>query len=183
VSTERLVVAAAYHQGPAYIRTARPKTPVIYSADEVFAIGGSKVLRQSAADVATVVAAGVTVFEAIKAHDQLSRLGRPITVIDAYSVEPVDARAIGRAARRTGGRLLTVEDHSVNGGLGDAVSLAVAGEGLAVHRLGVREIARSGAPEELLERCGIGAAQVVEAVLRLTSVSGGAQGSRIPEGL
>jgi len=167
VSAERLVAAMAASSGPAYLRTSRPKTPVIYEASEEFPIGGSKVLRQSDRDVATVVAAGVTVFEALDAHDRLARDGVAIRVIDAYSVQPIDAATLVASGRATGGRLITVEDHYVAGGLGDAVSEAVAGERIAVHRLAVREIPRSGRPAELLDRYGISAAHIVSAVKTL----------------
>lgn len=165
VSTERLVALAAYHPGPSYIRTTRPKTPVIYPNDEPFEIGGSKVLRESATDVATIVAAGVTVFESLKAHDELAKSGIRVRVIDAYSVQPIDRATLLRAARKTGNRLVTVEDHYAAGGLGDAVAEAVEAEGIVVHRLAVREIPRSGKPEELLERFRIGARQIVEAAM------------------
>jgi len=164
VSAERLVELAAYHPGPAYIRTSRPKTPVIYQASEQFDVGGSKVLRQSASDVVTVVAAGVTVFEALAAYDRLRGEGTFIRVIDAYSVQPIDAQTLVAAGRQTGGRFITVEDHYEAGGLGDAVAAAVAPAGMTVRRLGVREIPRSGKPEELLDRYGISANQIVEAV-------------------
>jgi transketolase len=164
VSTERLVALMAYHPGPAYMRTSRPKTPVIYSNDETFTIGGLKVLRESASDVATVIGAGVTVFEALKAYDQLKAAGTAIRVIDLYSVAPVDRDGLVKAGRATGGRLITVEDHYAAGGLGDAVAGAVAGAGLTVRRLAVREIPHSGTPEELLERYGISARHIVEAV-------------------
>jgi transketolase len=164
VSTERLVALAAYHPGPAYIRTSRPKTPVIYSNDETFTVGGSKVVRESPADVATVVAAGVTLFEALKAYDQLKAKGTAIRVVDLYSVAPVDRDTLLRAAQATGGRLITVEDHYAAGGLGDAVAAAVADAGFTVRRLAVREIPRSGKPEELLDRYGISAAHIVDAV-------------------
>ena len=166
-STERLVVAAAAHQGLVYMRTSRPKTPVIYAAEEQFHIGGSKVLHESADDVATIVAAGVTVFEARTAYEELKGTGTFVRVIDAYSVAPIDAATLIRAARETR-HLLTVEDHYVNGGLGDAVSDAVSGMGYDVHRLAVREIPRSGTPSELLERYGISAAHIVARVRRLT---------------
>jgi transketolase len=164
VSAERLVELAAYHPGPAYIRTSRPKTPVIYDADEPFRVGGSKVLRQSASDAATVVAAGVTVFEALKAYDTLRGQGVFIRVIDAYSVQPIDAETLLAAARDTGGRVITVEDHYAGGGLGDAVAEAIAPGGFTVRRLAVREIPRSGRPEELLEHFGISASAIVTAV-------------------
>ena len=164
VSTERLVGLAAYRPGPAYIRTSRPKTPVIYSTDEVFTVGGLKILRESANDVATVIGAGVTVFEALKAHDQLKASGTSIRVIDLYSVAPVDRSALVTAARATEGCLITVEDHYAAGGIGDAVAEAIADTGLTVHRLAVREIPRSGKPDELLDRYGISASHIVEAV-------------------
>jgi transketolase len=164
VSAERLVELAAYHEGPAYIRTSRPKTPVIYESGESFRVGGSKVLRQSASDSVTVVAAGVTVFEALKAYDQLRSEGTFIRVIDAYSVQPIDADTLIAAGRQSRGRFITVEDHYLSGGLGDAVADAVAPAGFTVRRLGVTEIPRSGKPEELLERYGISASRIVAAV-------------------
>jgi transketolase len=164
VSTERLVERMAYHPGPVYMRTTRPKTPVIYGADETFEVGGLKVLRESAADVATVIGAGVTVFEALKAYDELKRQSVSIRVVDLYSVQPVDAAALVRCARETTGRLITVEDHYAGGGIGDAVASAVAPEGFTVRRLAVREIPRSGTPDELLDRYGISARHIVAAV-------------------
>jgi transketolase len=121
-------------------------------------------VRESASDAVTVVAAGVTLFEALKAYDQLKATGTAIRVIDLYSVAPVDRETLLRAAYATGGRLITVEDHYVNGGIGDAVAAAVADAGFAVHRLAVREIPRSGKPEELLDRYGISAAHIADAV-------------------
>jgi transketolase len=164
VSAERLVALAAYHQGPVYIRTSRPKTPVIYSADEAFVVGGLKVLRESAADAATIVAAGVTVFEALKAGDQLKAAGTSVRVIDLYSVSPVDRKALIAAGTATGGHIVTVEDHYSAGGIGDAVAEAVGETAIRVHRVAVREIPRSGKPEELLDRYGISARHIVEAV-------------------
>jgi transketolase len=164
VSTERLIVQMAYRPGPAYMRTSRPKTPVIYGPDETFDIGGLKVLRQSVDDVATVVGAGITVFEALKAHDELKGMGISIRVIDLYSLQPIDARMLVHCGRETKGRLITVEDHYAAGGIGDAVSAAVASAGLTVERLAVREIPRSGKPEELVDRFGISARCIVEAV-------------------
>ncbi|MEP7310781.1 MAG: transketolase [Acidobacteriota bacterium] len=164
VSTEKLVRVMAYHPGAAYMRTSRPKTPVIYANDETFDVGGLKVLRESPDDVATVIGAGVTVFEALKAYDQLKAAGRLIRVIDLYSVSPVDEAGLVAAGRATHGRLITVEDHYSAGGIGDAVAMAVADAGLAVRRLAVREIPRSGKPEELLERFGISARHIVDAV-------------------
>jgi transketolase len=163
VCAERLVVAAAYHPGPVYLRMSRPKTPVLYDADTRFTIGGSTVLRQSAADVATVIGAGITVFEALKAHDLLAAEGIAIRVIDAYSLQPIDADTLRRATRETG-RLITVEDHYAVGGLGDAVARAVAADGATVTRLAVREIPRSGTPEQLVDVYGLSARRIAEVV-------------------
>jgi transketolase len=164
VCAERCVELAAYRPGPVYIRTSRPKTPVIYGNDEVFSVGGSKVLRRSGADVATVVGAGVTVFEALKAYDQLKQKGIAIRVIDAYSIQPIDAATLIEAAQATKGVVITVEDHYAAGGLGDAVAEAIAPAGASVRRLAVGEIPRSGKPDELLDRFGISAAHIVQAV-------------------
>jgi len=166
VSGERMVALAAATDGLCYIRTSRPKTPVIYDNDEVFTAGGSKTLRSSAKDAAAVIAAGVTVFEALEAHDILAKDGIAIRVIDAYSVKPIDTAALLDAARATRGRLITVEDHYPQGGLGDAVAEAVAGEGFTVERLAVREVPRSGPPEKLLDTYGISASAIVAAVRR-----------------
>ena len=166
VSAERLVAAAARYDGMVYIRTSRPKTEVIYAPTEEFDVGGSKVLREGESDVATVVAAGVTVFEALAAYDRLQSEGVAIRVIDAYSVQPVDTETLVSAGLRTGRQLITVEDHYVAGGLGDAVSEAVAHQGITVTRLAVREVPRSGTAAELLERYGISSSHIIAAVHR-----------------
>ena len=164
VSTERLLEKAAYHAGPVYMRISRPKTPVIYGPDETFELGGLKVLRQSAADAATVIGAGVTVFEALKAYDELQKQGVSVRVVDLYSLQPIDAAALVQCAEATQGRLITVEDHYRAGGIGDAVATAVASRGFTVKRLAVPEIPRSGTPEQLLDRYGISARHIVAAV-------------------
>jgi transketolase len=164
VSTERLIALAAQKQGPVYLRLSRPKTTVVYGNDESFTIGGSKVLKESPDDVATVIAAGVTVDQALEAHKKLKASGTSIRVIDLYSVAPVDRAGLLAAARATKGRLITVEDHYAAGGVGDAVAEAVADGGFTVHRLAVREIPRSGKPEELLDRFGISSTHIVSAV-------------------
>jgi transketolase len=164
VSTERLIVEMARYEGPAYMRTSRPKTPVIYEPSDRFPIGGSKVLRRGDRDQAVVVAAGVTVFEALKACEQLKSEGVDVAVIDAYSVQPIDAKTLVDVARAAGGTIISVEDHYAAGGLGDAVSEAVAPAGFTVQRLAVREIPHSGQPDELIDRYGISARHIVTAV-------------------
>jgi transketolase len=164
VSTERLVVEMSNWPGLAYMRTSRPKTDILYGLDEKFPLGGSKVLRQSDNDVATVVGVGVTVFEALRAHDQLKAEGIAIRVIDAYSVQPIDTATLTAAAKATKGVVITVEDHYPAGGLGDAVADAIAPAGFTVKRLAVRELPRSGQPQELIEHYGLSAKSIVQAV-------------------
>jgi transketolase len=166
-SAYRLVEAVTAHRGLAYIRTGRPKCPILYGPDERFPIGGSKVLRRSPEDRLTIVAAGVTVFEALKAHDQLKGVGVSVRVIDLYSIVPVDRATLLDAARATGGLIVSVEDHYAHGGVGDAVLGAVGSEGIRVHKLAVREVPHSGKPDELIDRYGISARAIVDAVKRL----------------
>ena len=166
VSTERLLEQMALNSGIFFLRTSRPKTPVLYSNDEQFPIGGAKVLRHG--DKATVVGAGVTLHEALKAADALKNEGINITVIDAYSIKPLGKDVIRDAAAKTGNQVITVEDHYPEGGLGDAVAGELSADGVKVHKLAVRELPRSGKPDELLERFGINAAAIVKAVKSLT---------------
>jgi transketolase len=170
VCTHRLVEAAAVHQGLVYIRTGRPKSPVLYGNDETFRIGGSKVVRQSPGDRLTIVAAGITLFEALKAHDQLKAAGIAVRVMDLYSIVPIDRATLLESARATNNRILTVEDHYEHGGLGDAVLGAVGSEGIRVHKLAIREIPHSGKPDELIDHFGISARAIVEAVKRLIAL-------------
>lgn len=170
-----LVGLMADQPGIVYLRTTREKTPVIYDAGESFPIGGSRVVRQSDTDKVTVVGAGITLHEALKAYDQLKGDGIAIRVIDAYSVKPIDAKTLRASAQATGGRIVTVEDHWIEGGLGDAVLEAFSGtEGsapadqpLRVVKLAVHEMPGSGKPDELIEAAGISAAHIVSAVKSL----------------
>jgi transketolase len=172
VAAERCVSLAAEQPGIVYVRTARIRTSGVYRADEEFRVGGLKVLRASSDDQLTVVAAGVTLHEALAAHAQLEQRGLHVRVIDLYSVKPVDREGLLSAARSTGGQLLTVEDHYAEGGLGDAVLDAVGGEGVRVRKLAVRELPRSGNTRELLAHHGIDAAHIARAA---TEIAGGAR--------
>ena len=167
VSAEKLVEQMASHKGICYLRTSRPKTPVIYNNDEQFPIGGAKVVRQSPSDKVTVVAAGVTLFEALKAADELKNSGTAITVIDAYCIKPLGKDVIKAAAQKTNNAVLTVEDHYTEGGLGDAVAGELSGDGIKVHKLAVHELPHSGKAEELLAKYGIDAASIVAKVKSL----------------
>src|SRR5216683_108070 len=158
VSTERLVEAAARINAICYLRTSRPKSPVLYGKDEKFPVPGFKVLRESAADRATVIGAGITLHEALKAYEQLKAKGIAVRVIDLYCVKPIDGAALGRQVRATAGRLITVEDHYAEGGLGEAVVAAVVAAGVplaAVRNLAVTRVPHSGKPDELVEAFGI----------------------------
>jgi transketolase len=165
ISTERLVEAAAAHRGIVYLRTTRDATPILYPPGEEFAIGGSKVLRSSARDAVTVVAAGITVHEALAAHEALCRDGVVIRVIDAYSVKPLDRATLERAARETGA-IVTVEDHYAEGGLGEAVSALLAGMS-TVYLLAVRRRPGSGTSAQLLDYEQISARAIAKTVRRI----------------
>jgi transketolase len=175
--TAHLVNLMADVRGISFLRTTREKTPVIYGPGEKFAIGGSKLVRQSDKDQATVIAAGITLHEALKAYDQLKKDGIAIRVIDAYSVKPIDQPTLHRAAKDTGGKLIVVEDHWFEGGLGDAVLDAFAGAGdelPTVIKLAVRKMPGSGKPAELMNAAGIDAAHIVQAVKQCC-------GTRVPQ--
>jgi transketolase len=166
-ATAALVETMAGLGGISYLRTTREKTPKLYDATEEFPVGGSKVLRSSDADRVTLVGAGVTVVESLKAADLLTGDGIAARVIDAYSVKPIDADGLRRALEETG-LLVVVEDHWIEGGLGDAVLAAVAGRGAPlsgrVLKLAVTEMPGSGSPEELREWAGISAGKIARAV-------------------
>jgi transketolase len=170
----------ASRDGITYLRTTREKTPVLYGSEERFAIGGSKVLRQSPRDVAAVLAAGVTLHEALRAHALLRDEGLAVRVVDLYSVKPIDAATVEACARECGGQLVVVEDHWPQGGLGDAVCEVFAGRPAppSVARLAVRDMPGSGTPAQLLDAAGISAEHIAAAVRRIagrgvTGSSGG----------
>ena len=164
IATDQAVRLAAEHRGIVYIRTSRPKTPVIYSKEEEFSIGRAKVIRKSTDDQAAIVSSGVTLFEALAAYDQLKAEGISVRVIDLFSVKPVDEETLRAAGKETNDLIITVEDHAAWGGIGDAVASAASPAGIRVHQLAVREVPRSGKPEELLAAFGIDRAAIVQAV-------------------
>jgi transketolase len=171
--TAKLVAAMADRRGISYIRTTREKTAILYRPEDEFPIGGSRVVRGGGADDrVTVVAAGITVHEGIKAVDELAKAGVKVRLIDAYSVKPLDAKGIAKAVRDTAGRLVIVEDHWTEGGLGDAVVSGLIGLGvtdIALRHLAVHEMPSSGKPAELLEAAGIAARDIVAAVRALVA--------------
>jgi transketolase len=166
--TAQLVAAMVDRPGVVYLRTTRGKTPVIYGPDETFPIGGSKVVRSGPADVITLIGAGVTLHEAMTAADRLVADDIAARVIDLYSIKPIDTATVAAAARETG-RLVTVEDHRPEGGLGEAVLAALADQGVPaqVVRLGVSNMPGSASPEEQLADAGIDATAIVAAAREL----------------
>jgi transketolase len=168
-ATAHLVAAMADLPGISYVRTTREKTPILYDAAEAFRVGGSKTLRSSDADRATIVGAGITVHEALKAAETLATEGTAVRVIDCYSIKPIDAQALRDALARTG-LLVTVEDHWPEGGLGDAVLAALGTEGELsgrVVKVAVGEMPGSGTPEELRDAAGISAERIASTVRSL----------------
>ncbi|BBL80461.1 transketolase [Rubrobacter xylanophilus] len=169
--TVKLVREMAGLEGISFLRTTRDSTPVIYPADEEFPVGGSKVVRSSGEDAVTVVAAGITVHQALWAAGELEKEGVRIRVVDAYSVKPIDAQTLLSCARETAGRVVVVEDHWPEGGLGEAVLSAFAEngalDGLELRHLAVSGMPGSGKPQELLDAAGIGFGDIAEAVRSL----------------
>jgi len=165
VSTERATELAANTKGICFIRVSRPATPVIYSNQEQFNIGKAKIVRKSDSDQVLVVAAGITLAETMKAADMLAAKGINIRVMDPFTIKPLDITAVQDNAAACGGRVITVEDHYPEGGIGDAVLDAVSSyRNMIVRKLAVNAVPRSGPPMELLEMFGISANSIVKAV-------------------
>lgn len=165
VSTHKLVEQMTnYTTSISYLRTTRAATPVLYDNNEDFPIGGLKILRQSEQDVACVIAAGITVHEALKAYDLLQAEGISVAVIDLYSIKPIDTATIINVANAAGNHVITVEDHYLQGGLGQAVAYELRNTDIAIECLAVTTLPRSGKPEELLAWAGIDAAAIVKQV-------------------
>lgn len=165
-SAEGCVEAMTGYKGMCYLRTTRPGTPLLYKKNEEFPIGGSKVLKKSQKDEAAVIAAGITVHEALEAYEQLKKQDILIRVIDAYSVAPLDPKMANEVAK-AGKKAVVVEDHFRSGGLGDAVASLLSGTARMVH-LAVDDLPRSGEPQELLDKYGISARHIQQAVKKLT---------------
>ena len=163
VSTEACMDTMSRYRGMAYLRTTRPATAILYAPEEPFPLGGSKVLRKTGNDAAAVIAAGITVHEALKACEELQREGIGLRVIDAYSIKPLDEEGIRREVELAGGKAVVVEDHYEGGGLGDAVAMALAGKA-PIRHLCVRDLPRSGKAEELMDIFGISSRHIVAAV-------------------
>jgi transketolase len=172
--TVQLVAEMAKHDGIVYMRTTREKLPVLYSPDEQFTVGGSKVIHQSDHDQLTIVGAGITLHEALKAYDQLQSNGVTARIIDAYSVKPMDEETILAAAQEASNKIIVVEDHWPEGGLGDAVLEVFSmrdGSLPEVVKLAVESLPGSGTPDQLMDEAGISARHIVEAAMALVKHS------------
>ena len=164
-STEGCVEAMARYKGLVYLRTTRPNTPLLYKKGEKFPIGGSRILRRNQKDRAAVIAAGITVYEALKAYEELKKENIWVRVIDAYSVQPMDPK-IPKEVAKAGNKAVVVEDHFRSGGMGDAVASHLGGRAELTH-LAVDELPRSGEPDELLDKYGISSRHIILAVKQL----------------
>merc|ERR1739838_19479 len=171
VSTERACVLAANTKGICFIRTSRPATEVIYANDKEFAIGKANVVRQSDGDKVLATGAAVTLQQSLLAADSLKGEGINIRVMDPFTIKPIDKDAIIKHAKECGGRIIVVEDHYPEGGIGEAVMNAVAMErNIVVKHLAVRDVPRSGKCAELLAMFGIDAAAITKAVKEVVAV-------------
>lgn len=165
VSTERAVELAANTKGVCFIRTSRPNTAVIYDNNEPFQVGKAKVVKQSANDTVLLIGAGVTLYEALNAATELEKSGVHARVLDLFTIKPIDKEAIVQNAAQCGGRIVVVEDHYKQGGIGEAVLSAVADQrNVVVKHLGVEKVPRSGPPAVLIDMFGISARCIVAAV-------------------
>lgn len=170
VATAKLLAHMGKKDGISFLRTLRPKTPVIYDESEDFVIGGSKILRSTKEDELTIAATGITVHEALKAHEILSKEGILVRIVDCYSIKPVDQDSLLESLKATKQKVIvTVEDHFEHGGFGDFVLSSVSGSGATVVKLAVTHTSRSGTKDELLKDAGIDAESIVETVKNLLS--------------
>lgn len=153
-----------YQKGISYLRTTRADTPVIYDPDTSFTIGGLQVVKESDRDQVCIVAAGITLYEALKAYEVLKRLGIAVSIVDLYSIKPLDREKLLTQAYKANKRIVTVEDHYLEGGLGEAVCYALKNEGITIEVLAVDKLSRSGTPEELLAYHGIDSQAIIASV-------------------
>lgn len=171
VSTERACELAANTPGLCFIRTSRPGTAVVYDNDHQFEIGKGNVIKSSGSDKVLVIGAAITLREAMTAADQLASEGINLRVMDLFTIKPIDKDGIIKNARECGGRIIVVEDHYAEGGIGEAVLSAVAMErDIIMKHLAVPRIPRSGKCDELLEMFGISASAVVKAAKEISSL-------------
>lgn len=164
-ATDALVRELSQKPGVGYLRSTRAATPLLYKKGDTFPIGGSKMLRQNRSDQCVLVSAGIALHESLIAHDLLKKEGIFVRVIDAYSIKPIDAVGLRAAAKACGGMVVTVEDHFLQGGLGDAVMEVFAESGgVRLKKIAVQELPHSGKPEELLDQHGLSGEKIAATV-------------------
>ena len=168
VSAYKLVEQMAnYHDGISYLRTSRPATPIIYSKDENFEIGGCKVLKQSNSDQVCIIAAGITLHNSLEAYDELQKSKINVSIIDLYSIKPLDYETIKKVSMKSGNKIITVEDHYLQGGIGEAVSSALSKTNITIHQMAVTKLSRSGSPKKLMEYAQIDSKNIIQKVLEI----------------
>ncbi|HIH26265.1 transketolase [Candidatus Woesearchaeota archaeon] len=171
VSTEKLTLLASNISGIKYIRTTRPKTPVLYNNREVFELGEFKILKQSKNDKAVIVGAGITVHEAIKAAERLSQDDVETVIVDCYCIKPFNTKRFIELVKKSGNKVVIVEDHYKEGGIGEMIMAASAGNNIEFEHLCVREMPHSGTKEKLMEIEGINDKSIIRAVKRILKLN------------
>lgn len=167
VSTEKLVRTASIINGITYIRTTRPKTPIIYDNDEEFPIGDFKIVKESKNDKCVIVGAGITLHKALEAHEKLKKTGINTAVIDCYSVKPFNHKKFLRFVKKHGKKVVTVEDHYIEGGIGEMINSGINNADVESFSLAIKEIPHSGKPEVLMKKYKIDSAGVIRAVKKI----------------
>ncbi|KKP24155.1 MAG: Transketolase, partial [candidate division TM6 bacterium GW2011_GWF2_28_16] len=160
-------IMANYNSRVSYLRTSRPETPILYNKNEEFKIGGCKILRESNNDKVCIIAAGITLHEALQAHEELLKQNINISVIDLYSIKPLDTETILKIVKKSGNKIITVEDHYIQGGLGQAINSELMNENILIKNLAVTKLPRSGSEERLLAFEEIDAKSIIKKVLEL----------------
>ena len=164
ISAEKLTVLAARTKGIKYIRTSRPKVPVIYEDTENFILGDFKVLERSLKDKAVIVGSGITLHEALKAFENLKKQKIPVAVVDLYCIKPFKHKKFENFVKKHGKKLIVVEDHYPEGGIGEMLSEGLENSGIKIKHLAVRDIPHSGKKNELLKKYGISWQNIVREV-------------------
>ena len=155
VSTEKLVCLTSNTKGIKYIRTTRSKTPVIYNNKEEFQLGEFKIVKNSENDKTVLLGAGITLHEALKAYDILKRNEINVAVVDCYCIKPFNHKKLIEVCKKSGNKLIVIEDHYKEGGIGEMINSYLINSGIQIINLCVKELPHSGKPEELLEKYGI----------------------------
>ena len=168
ISTYKLVeLMTNYNKGISYIRTTRGATPILYKKEEEFKIGGCKIIKESNKDQICIIAAGITLHESLKAYKELFKQNISISIVDLYSIKPLDEETIKQTAKKSGNKIITVEDHYIQGGLGEAVASALINENFRIEKLAVTQVPRSGSTKKLLESAQIDSKAIIKKVLEI----------------